>query len=144
MSYFMVIPFIITPLSCLSNKLFHSDFLTKIYHTFFIGEVRLFKKIQSNVAAYRSCIHIQMPSIARYHYSIVHMTIIFQGSSLHNAHMPLEREYHINSTWWPNQTLVTKTNQKVGSFTTVMKMNCGNYVRKTSITLGVITEFSVQ
>jgi len=85
-----------------------------------------------------------MPSIARYHYSITHMTIIFQGSSLHNVHMPLEREYHINSTWWPNQTLVTKTNQKVGSFTTVMKMNCGNYVRKTSITLGVTTEFSVQ
>jgi hypothetical protein len=26
----------------------------------------------------------------------------------------------------------------------VMKMNCGNYVRKTSITLGVFAEFSVQ
>jgi len=63
---------------------------------------------------------------------------------MHKAHMSLEREYHINSTWWSNETLVTKTNQKVGSFTTVMKMNCGNYVRKTSITLGVIAEFSIQ
>jgi hypothetical protein len=57
--------------------------------------------------------------------------------------MPLEREYHINSTWWPNQTLVTKTNQNLGSFTTVIKMNCGNYVRKTSMTVGVTAEFSV-
>jgi hypothetical protein len=30
MFYFIDTPFIITPLSCISNKLSHSDFLTKI------------------------------------------------------------------------------------------------------------------
>jgi hypothetical protein len=35
---------------------------------------------------------------SQYHGSDVYMNFTFQAYGLHNAHVPLEREYHINGT----------------------------------------------
>jgi hypothetical protein len=84
----------------------------------------IFDKIEL-ARAYFWLMFKELHLVSHYHDANVYTIFIFQAYGLHNAQVSLEREHHINSTGVPNQTLVTKTNRKPGSFTTTMILNCG-------------------